>query len=90
MNSASEERFQTHKKVLFFEDFNYFIASVGELFVHEMSILYSKGECNGSSYKQYTEDILRSFRFLCKLQWRTTCLRQRKITMAFRVTGISL
>ena len=25
-----------------------------------MSILYFKGECNGSSDKQYTEDILRS------------------------------
>jgi len=30
MNSASEEWFQTHKKALFFEDFNYFIVSVGE------------------------------------------------------------
>lgn len=45
------------------------------------------GALTSNAQRTFCEASLRS---LCELQWRTMCFRPRKITMAFRVSGISL
>ena len=46
-----------------------------------MSILYSKGECNGSSDKQYTKDILQSFAsFFTQIAMEENVFKTKKIS----------
>ena len=46
-----------------------------------MSILYSKGECNGSSDKQYTKDILQSFAsFFMQITMENNVFKTKKIS----------